>query len=158
MTEAASNEAQAPQQQFALQRIYVKDLSFESPLGASLFTEQLAPQIKLDMGTRHNDVGNDLFEVVLGVTVTATQADKTAFVVEAQQAGLFQVANLDAATKDRVLRSLCPGILFPYLRETIDNLVIRGGLPPLHLAPVNFDALYAQAQAQLAEQQKAAAH
>lgn len=144
---------QAPAQQFALQRIYVKDLSFESPLGAELFQLQLAPQINMDLNTRFSSVGDALYEVVLGVTATAKQADKTAFVVEVQQAGLFHCAGIEGEDLDRLLRSFCPGILFPYLREAVDNLVVRGGLPPLQLAPVNFDALYQQALAQQAAQQ-----
>ncbi len=151
MTEPASTA----QPQFALQRIYVKDLSFESPLGVELFQLKLAPQIKMDMNTRHSSVGENLYEVVLGVTVTATQSDKTAFVVEVQQAGLFGCAGIPEAQLDQVLRAFCPNILFPYLRESIDNLVVRGGLPPLQLAPVNFDALYQQARAQQAAQKQA---
>jgi preprotein translocase subunit SecB len=141
------------EQQFALQRIYVKDLSFESPLGVDLFQLKLAPQINMDMNTRFSKISDDQYEVVLGVTVTAKQDDKTAFVVEVQQAGLFQCAGIEGEGLDRVLRSFCPGILFPYMREAIDNLVVRGGLPPLQLAPVNFDALYQQALAQQAAQQ-----
>lgn len=153
MTESTAASGQQAPQQFALQRIYVKDLSFESPLGVDLFRGPLTPQIKMDMNTRHNPVGDNQYEVILGVTITASQADKTAFVVEVQQAGVFECANIDAETQDRVLRSFCPNILFPYLRETIDSLVVRGGLPPLQLAPVNFDALYLQARAQQAGQQ-----
>ncbi|TNF35180.1 MAG: protein-export chaperone SecB, partial [Gammaproteobacteria bacterium] len=97
-------EQAAPQPQFALQRIYVKDLSFESPLGASLFTMKLTPQVKLDMNTRHSKLDGDLYEVVLSVTVTATQDDKTAFVVEVQQAGLFGCSNIPEQQLDQVLR------------------------------------------------------
>ncbi len=136
------------QPQFALQRIYVKDLSFESPLGASLFQMKLSPQVKMDMNTRHSKLDGDLYEVVLSVNVTATQDDKTAFVAEVQQAGLFGCSNIPEEQLDQVLRAFCPNILFPYLRETIDSLVVRGGLPALQLSPVNFDALYQQAKAQ----------
>jgi len=153
MTEQAT-----PQPQFALQRIYVKDLSFESPLGASLFTMKLTPQVKLDMNTRHSKLDGDLYEVVLSVTVTATQDDKTAFVVEVQQAGLFGCSNIPEQQLDQVLRAFCPNILFPYLRETVDSLVVRGGLPALQLSPVNFDALYQQAKAQQAAKANEAQH
>lgn len=146
------------QPQFALQRIYVKDLSFESPLGASLFQMKLAPQVKMDMNTRHSKLEDNLYEVVLSVNVTATQDDKTAFVAEVQQAGLFGCSNIPEEQLDQVLRAFCPNILFPYLRETIDSLVVRGGLPALQLSPVNFDALYQQAKAQQAAKANEAQH
>ncbi|HEY9035584.1 MAG TPA: protein-export chaperone SecB [Pseudomonadales bacterium] len=146
------------QPQFALQRIYVKDLSFESPLGVSLFQMKLAPQVKMDMNTRHSKIEEGVYEVVLSVNVTATQDDKTAFVVEVQQAGLFGCNNIPEPQLDQVLRAFCPNILFPYLREAVDSLVVRGGLPALQLSPVNFDALYQQARAQQDAKGKEAQH
>ncbi len=141
-----------PQQQFALQRIYVKDLSFEAPLGAEAFKQQWRPKINLDLNTRHKKLADNNFEVVLTMTVTAKQEEEAAFLIEIQQAGVFFCKGLEDAALHQVLGSVCPNILFPYARETIDNVVVKGSFPALMLAPVNFDALYQQALAQ--QQQK----
>lgn len=145
---ADNDEAQAQagaQQQFALQRLYIKDLSFEAPMGASVFTGQWKPQIKVDLNTRNDKLGDDLFEVVLSITVTATTEDNTAFLIEVQQAGLFLIKGVDGEQLRQVLAIMCPNILFPYARETIDSLAVRGSFPALMLQPVNFEALYRQA-------------
>lgn len=147
MAEQNANTAET-QQQFALQRIYLKDLSFESPLGVQAFQKQWKPQIKLDLNTKHNIIDENNYEVILTLTVTATQDDETAFLVEIQQAGIFFCKGLDGEPLGHVLGAMCPNILFPYAREAVDSLVVRGSFPPLMLAPVNFDALYQQARAQ----------
>lgn len=147
MAEQTANTAET-QQQFALQRIYLKDLSYESPLGIKVFQKQWKPQIKLDLNTKHNKIDDNNFEVILTLTVTATQDEETAFLVEIQQAGIFFCKGIDGEALGQVLGAMCPGILFPYAREAIDSLVVRGSFPPLMLAPVNFDALYQQARAQ----------
>lgn len=141
--EAGSEQKNA--QQFALQRIYIKDLSFESPQGAKVFTKQWKPQIKVDLNTRSDRVNDENFEVVLTITITAQLEDETAFLVEVQQGGVFFVKGLEGEALRRLLSVVCPTILFPYARETIDSLVTRGSFPALMLQPVNFEALYLQA-------------
>jgi len=144
---------QQPAQQFALQRIYIKDVSFETPQGHEAFRQQFKPRINLEINTKQNKIDDSNYEVVLTLQVTATQDEKTSFLAEVQQAGIFAVAGIEGAQLRQVLGTVCPSILFPYARECIDNLVTRGSFPPLMLAPVNFDALYQQALAQA--QQKA---
>ncbi len=141
------------QQQFAMQRIYTKDLSFESPSTPEVFKKQWQPKVNVDLNTKSDkvdDQGN--FEVVLSITLTAKIDDDTAFLVEVQQAGIFLVAGFEGEDLRRVLGTAAPNILFPYARETIDTLCVKGGFPPVMLAPVNFDALYQQAMAQAAAQ------
>ncbi len=146
------------QQQFALQRIYVKDLSFESPMGAESFKKQWKPQINLDLNTRHTKLDDNNYDVVLTLTVTAKQDDDTAFLVEIQQAGIFFIKGLEGPALQQILGAMCPNILFPYARETIDTMVVKGSFPPLMLAPVNFDALYQQAMVQQKEKGEAPKH
>ncbi len=139
---AAAQEEVAPQ--FSLQRIFVKDLSFEAPKSPEIFREDWSPQVEMDLNTRQRSLEGDFHEVVLTITVTVKTADEVAFIVEVQQAGIFLIQGLDEASKGHALGAFCPGLLFPYARETIDSLVVRGSFPALMLAPVNFDALYAQ--------------
>ena len=141
------------QQQFAMQRIYTKDVSFESPATPDIFKKQWQPAINVDLNTKSDkidDSGN--FEVVLSVTITAKVDDETAFLVEVQQGGIFLITGIEGDDLRRVLGTAAPNILFPYARESIDNLCVKGGFPPIMLAPVNFDALYQQALAQSAAQ------
>ncbi len=161
--EQAATQQNQPQQQFAMQRIYSKDVSFESPATPAIFTKQWQPKLNVDLNTKSNkidDKGN--FEVVLTVTITAKVDDETAFLVEIQQAGIFLVSGFNDGDLARVLGTAAPTILFPYAREAIDALCIKGGFPPVMLAPVNFDALYQQALAQQAQnapaEGEAAAH
>lgn len=156
-TQPAGAEQQAAPQQFALQRIYIKDLSFEAPMGAKVFTQQWKPQVKVDLNTRSERVADDLYEVVLTITITASLEEQAAFLIEVQQAGLFLARGLEGESLRRVLSVMCPNILFPYARETIDGLAVKGSFPALMLQPVNFEALYLQARQQ-AEQQPAEAH
>jgi len=149
--EQAQAKAQAQgenQPQFALQRIYLKDLSFESPDSPEVFRGQWSPKVKLDVNTGAKTLDGDLYESVLTVTVTVENADKVAYLVEIKQAGIFGIKNIDGETKKQLLATLCPTTLFPYAREAVDNAATRGGFPPLHLAPINFDALYADAARQ----------
>lgn len=153
--EQAAAQGQA-QQQFVMQRIYNKDLSFESPSTPAVFKKQWQPKVNVDLNTRSNTIdeqGN--YEVVLSITLTAKIDDETAFLVEVQQAGIFSIAGFDEDQLRRVLGTAAPNILFPYARENIDSLVVKGGFPPVMLAPVNFEALYEQALRQQAEQQAA---
>lgn len=154
--EQAAAEAAAEQPQFAMQRIYMKDLSFESPRAPVVFQEKWAPQVKLDVNTGAKKIKDDIFEVVLTLTITVTNNDETAYLAEVQQAGVFAIKGLDQANLEHTLGAYCPNILFPYAREAVDNLVVRGSFPPMHLAPVNFDAIFAEAKKRQAEQQNGA--
>lgn len=146
--QAANGAAQDQSQvQFSLQRIYVKDLSFESPKAPSVFQSQWNPQVNLDLNTRHTQLQDGIHEVVLSLSATVTNGEEeVTFIAEVQQAGIFAINGLDEAAMRHTLGAFCPNILFPYAREAIDNLVLRGSFPPLMLSPVNFDALYAQAE------------
>ncbi|WP_044873042.1 protein-export chaperone SecB [Pseudomonas sp. LFM046] len=148
MTEQASNGAnQNPQ--FSLQRIYVRDLSFEAPKSPEIFRQEWSPSVSLDLNTRQKQLDGDFHEVVLTLSVTVKNGEETAFIAEVQQAGIFLIKGLDAASMSHTLGAFCPNILFPYARETLDSLVVRGSFPALMLSPVNFDALYAQELARL---------
>ena len=132
--------------EFALERIYVKDLSFESPRSPDVFRGPWQPQIHLDINTRTAGLGDERYEVVLTVTAHAKSAEgQSLMIVEVQQGGVFRIRGLDDERMRRVLATHCPGILFPYIRESIDALVVKGGFPALMLAPVNFDAMYEEA-------------
>ena len=139
--QATGEQAQAPQ--FNIQRIFTKDISFESPNAPAIFTKEWKPEIKLDIDTSTNKLDESVFEVVLSVTVTASLGEETAFLCEVQQAGIFAIGEMPDQNKAHMLGSYCPNLLFPYARETISNLVNRGTFPPLNLAPVNFDAIFA---------------
>ncbi|MGV8860863.1 MAG: protein-export chaperone SecB [Pseudomonas sp.] len=144
-----ATEDEAPQ--FSLQRIYVRDLSFEAPKSPAIFRQEWTPSVSLDLNTRQKSLEGDFHEVVLTLSVTVNNGDEVAFIVEVQQAGIFLIKGLDAAAMSHTLGAFCPNILFPYARETIDSLVVRGSFPALMLAPVNFDALYAQELARMQE-------
>ena len=154
--ETVGSEQQEVRQQFALQRVYVKDLSFESPTGAAVFRQEWKPAMNVDLNTRSNKLDEgDNFEVVLTITITAKLNDETAFLIEIQQAGIFLIQGIEGEDLRRVLATMCPNMLFPYARETIDGVVTKGTFPPLMLAPVNFDALYLQALKQAQEKAEA---
>ena len=142
------------EQQFAIQRIYLRDTSLEMPLGVAIFTGKWAPSIQLDVNTRAEKLSDNQHEVVLSLTVTAKQDDKVAMLIEVQQAGIFLCQGLNEEQLRHVLATNCPDILFPYARETIDSLAVKASLPPLMLSPMNFSELYRQALIQ--QQQKAA--
>ncbi len=131
-------------EQFAIQRIYVKDISYESPNAPAIFRKEWQPAIQLDLDTRSEKLDDNTYEVVLSLTVTARVEEEVAFLCEVQQAGIFSVPALEDAQMAHMLASFCPNILFPYAREAVSNLVNRGTFPQLNLAPVNFDALFAQ--------------
>ena len=139
---AAAADSQNPQ--FSLQRIYVKDLSFEAPKSPEIFRQEWAPSVGLDLNTKQKQLDGDFHEVVLTLSVTVKTGEEIAFIAEVQQAGIFLIKGLDAASMSHTLGAFCPNILFPYAREALDSLVIRGSFPALMLSPVNFDALYAQ--------------
>ncbi len=152
MTEE-TNQAQAENgPEFAIVRIYLKDVSLETPNSPGVFTQEFKPEIKLQLNTAIKRIEEDLHEVILNITVTAKHGEKTGFLVEVQQAGLFSLKGFDDAQKGTMLGAYCPNILFPYAREEISGLVTKGGFPPLLLAPINFDLMYAEKTAEKAQQ------
>jgi len=136
--------AENQQPQFALQRIYIKDASFEAPNAPQVFTKEWKPEIKLDLNSGARKLDDSHYEVFVKVTITATNDGETGFLVELVQAGLFTMANIPEQQLKPMLGAMCPNILFPYLRESVDSLVVKGGFPALMLAPINFDGLYQQ--------------
>lgn len=150
MSEQNNAAQNANDTQFMIQRVYVKDLSYETPNTPAVFQQQWEPELNLDLNTSHTQLENGVYEVVLTVTATVANQKTTAFLVEVKQAGIFTIQNAPENQLDHLLNSFCPNILFPYAREAITSQVIRGSFPQLVLAPINFDALYMQ---KLAEQQ-----
>jgi preprotein translocase subunit SecB len=149
-----TNGAAAPEQnqaQLNLQRIYVKDVSFEAPGAPQIFQQQGQPNVELNLAQRVAALGTDVYEVVLSVTATCRVEDKTAYLAEVQQAGIFGLSGFDAQGRDAVLATYCPNVLFPYARQVISELVQNGGFPPFFLQPINFDALYAEQMRRRAE-------
>ncbi|SEP76312.1 preprotein translocase subunit SecB [Ectothiorhodospira magna] len=143
-----------PQQEFGLQKIYVKDISFESPNSPAVFTREWQPETQVQLNSQARPLDeNGLFEVELTVTVTTKSQDKPAYLVEVKQAGAFVLRGIPQDQMGPLLAAYCPNLLFPFAREAISDLVTRGGFPQMLLAPVNFDALYAQKMQQ--EQQAA---
>lgn len=138
-----------PQHEFGIQRIFIKDLSYEAPNTPALFKEEWVPKIDFNLHSAAKKLSADLYEVVLQITVTAKLKEQTAFLVEVKQAGIFILKGFTADLLDQMLGSFCPNILFPYAREIISSTINRGGFPPLYLTPINFDAIY---QEQLAQQ------
>lgn len=158
---ANENEArqQAPQGgQLSIQKIYVKDFSFESPNAPAVFTEQLNPSVDVHFGNATQDLGQNNHEVVLTVTVTVKVEDRNVYLVEVQQAGIFTIAGFPEEHMAPILATACPNILFPYAREAISDVVTKGGFPQLLLSPVNFDMLYAQELQRRQQQGESQAH
>lgn len=157
--ENAQENAQEQKQQgaFALQRVYVKDTSFESPNSPVIFQKQWKPETKMDLNTKHKHLNDNFYEIVVTVTLTTTVEDLTAYIVEVQQAGICLVQGIEGPALAQALNAFGPNLIFPYLRETIDNILVKGSFPPAMLAPVNFDAIWAQAMIQQQQQQEATA-
>lgn len=132
------------EKQFILQKFYVKDLSFETPNAPQVFLEKWEPDIDLQLGNKASTLDDNTHEVILELTVTAKLKDKTAFLVEVQMAGIFNITGYDQAQLAVLTGSACPQILFPYVREVVSDLVTRGGFPQLLLSPINFETLYRQ--------------
>ena len=154
-TQAAEAQNQQAQPGFAIQKIYLKDISFETPSGLEAFTKAWKPNVQQDLNIQVTPVEDGLFEVLLLLTITARIDNKVVFLVEVKQGGLFAINGLDGIQLSHAINTLCPQILFPYARETIDSLLTRGGFPPLMLAPINFDAVFAQAVMQAQQQAEA---
>jgi preprotein translocase subunit SecB len=139
------SEKQEPEKQFSIQKLYVKDASYESPgVPRSFSFKQWSPKIDLNLTNTHAHIDADLYEAVLRITATVSHQDNTAFLIEVHQAGLFGLTGFEEEERNYLLGSQCMNILFPYAREVISEMSNRGGFPPLILAPVNFDALYQQ--------------
>jgi preprotein translocase subunit SecB len=136
---------------FSIEKLYVKDLSLEVPNAPGVFLEQEGPNINVELNNSVSAVSEGIYNVVLTVTVTAKREEKTFFLVEAGQAGIFQIRNVPQDGIDAILGVTCPTILFPYVREVISDAVNRAGFPPVLLAPVNFEALYQQRSVQAAQ-------
>jgi preprotein translocase subunit SecB len=135
---------QATSGQLGIQKIYIKDFSFEAPNAPQIFTEQLTPSLDVQFGNAASVLAENVHEVVLTVTCTVKQDDRTVYLVEVQQAGIFNISGFNELQLPAILASACPNILFPFAREAISEVVSKGGFPQLLLAPVNFDAVYAQ--------------
>ena len=139
---SADASTQQTQPLFEIQRIFVKDISFESPNTPHTFVEEWKPEVSLNLETKSTRIQDNLHEVVLSITATVTSNKKTAFLVEVDQAGVFAISGFPNDQLHHMLGSFCPNVLFPYAREVVSDIVVRGGFPQLILAPVNFDALY----------------
>ena len=138
-----------------IEKLYVKDISLEVPNAPEVFTQQVQPEVEVQITTAAKQFAEGYFEVTVGATVTARAGERTLFLVEAAQAGIFSLRNVPPEQLDALLGMACPQILFPYLRETISDLVVRAGFPPVLLSPVSFEALYMQRMQQQAGQQGA---
>ncbi|WP_368563981.1 protein-export chaperone SecB [Pseudoxanthomonas sp. UTMC 1351] len=149
---AAAPAAEAAGPAFTVEKIYVKDVSFEVPGAPAIFSENVQPELQLNLNQRVQRLNENVFEVVLGVTLTCKAGDKTAYVAEVQQAGIFGLVGLEAQAVDVLLGTQCPNILFPYIRQLVSDLVQAGGFPPFFLQPINFEALYAETLRQRASQ------
>ena len=148
---AETNEVQADNdKQFSIQKIYTKDLSFETPNSPKIFTQAWQPSLDVNLATQSKALEDGVFEVVLSITATVKLGEEIAYLVEVQQAGIISANGFDQEELAPLLGSFCPNILFPYAREVISDLVSKGGFPQLILAPINFDALYLQKQQQTA--------
>ena len=141
---ATQPKGEQPSTRFSIQKIYVKDVSFEAPSAPDVFTHQVNPRINMQLGNSAKALAQNVHEVVLSLTVTATHEEKTTFLIEVQQAGIFGIEGYTDQQLQSLLGSYCPNILFPFAREVVADLASKGGFPPLLLAPINFEALYAQ--------------
>ncbi|TSA57018.1 MAG: protein-export chaperone SecB [Methylophilaceae bacterium] len=145
----ALEQNQAPG--FGIEKLYVKDLSLELPNAPQIFTERDAPQIGIEISNSASKIDEGIYEVILTITVTSKIAEKTAFLIEVAQAGIFQVRNVPEENLEIIFSITCPNILFPYAREVVSDLSVRAGFPPVVLSPINFEALYAQQKQQQAQ-------
>lgn len=150
----AAPEQEAQEAQFIIQRIYLKDVSFEAPNSPAVFTAEWNPDTDLDLNTSVNVLPSNNYEVELSLTITVKSGEQVAFLVEVKQAGVFFIQGYDQAQLNHLLAAYCPNTLFPYAREVISGLVSKGSFPEMHLSPINFDSLYAK---RLQEQAAAAA-
>ena len=138
---------------FQIQRVYLKDLSLEQPNSPGILLEQEQPTVDIQLGVEATPVAEGIFEVAVTATVQTKVKDKTVFLVEAKQAGIFEIRNLPQEQMNAIMGIACPQIVYPYLRGNVADIVTRAGFPPVHLAEINFQAMYEQQQAELAAQQ-----
>lgn len=136
--------SETQQQVFEIQRMYVKDISFEAPSVPQIFLQEWKPEISVDLQVNHAKLEQNIYEVLLGITVTAKLADKTAFLVEVKQAGIFAISGFPEEQMEQILQGTCANILFPFVREAINDAVVKASFPQLLLSPINFDAVYLQ--------------
>lgn len=151
-----NEKAQQDGPQFVVQRVYTKDISFETPNSPAIFTEKWEPKVNVELNTTGNKLDDNVYEVVLSLTVTAMLGDKTAYLAEVKQAGVFTLSGFNEKDMGGMIHSYCPNTLFPYVREVVSDLVSKGSFPQMVLQPINFDAIYAQhlkQQQQAGEQQ-----
>jgi preprotein translocase subunit SecB len=153
MAENQVAQQQDQQPAFGIEKIYIKDLSLEIPHAPQIFIQREAPQVSVELANKAEKIDDGIFQVIVTVTVTSKLEDKTVFLVEVAQAGIFQVRNVPQENLEIILGVTCPNILFPYAREAISDTVVRAGFPPVLLNPINFEALYAQQK----QEQEAAA-
>ncbi|HHJ15363.1 MAG TPA: protein-export chaperone SecB [Gammaproteobacteria bacterium] len=156
MTEENNQVPAGEGPEFSILRVYLKDVSFETPNSPAIFTMDVRPEINIQLNTSVNELEENLYETVLSITVTATHQEKTAFLAEVHQAGIFMLKGFDSEQKGNMLGAYCPNTLFPYAREAISELVTKGGFHPLLLSPINFDVLHAEKVAQAAAQAETA--
>lgn len=149
---AASTETTPTGATFTLEKIYLKDVSFEAPGAPQVFNDQGQPQLQMNLSQKVQRLSENAFEVVLGVTLTCTVSEKTAYLAEVQQAGVFGLSGFEPQTLDAMLGIHCPNSLYPYARQAISDLVQAGGFPPFLLQPINFENLYAESLRQRAQQ------
>ncbi len=140
--------------QLSLQKVYIKDASFEVPGAPQIFQEQGQPQVQLNLSQQVGTLAENVYEVVLTVTVTCKLAEKTAYLAEVQQAGVFGMSGFDVANRDAVLATYCPNVLYPYARQVVSDLIQNGGFPPFLLQPINFESLYAEQMRRRADGQQ----
>jgi preprotein translocase subunit SecB len=150
----ADNENVQPQ--FAVKQFFIKDLSFEAPQGVAAFSNKWQPSFSVELNTKNSKVSDNTYEVILTVTITAKNNEETVFLIEVQQAGLFNAVGLAEENLRGALGVLAPSLLFPFVREVVDSTAIKGGFPPVNMQPVNFEALYIQAQQAKAKKEEAA--
>ncbi len=151
MAQEDNNAEQSQQAGFSIEKIYVKDASLEIPHAPQIFTDRTQPQVSIELGNFAQMLEDGVFEVAIKVTVTSKIEDKTVFLVEVTQAGIFQIRNVPDENMEMIAGITCPNILFPYARETVSDLVVRAGFQPVLLNPINFEALFSQQKQQQAE-------
>ena len=151
MADENTNGTAADGAQLSLQKVYIKDVSFEVPGAPQIFQDQGQPQIQLNLSQQIGALAENVYEVVLTVTVTCKLAEKTAYLAEVQQAGVFGMSGFDNQNRDAVLATYCPNVLFPYARQIVSDLIQNGGFPPFLMQPINFEALFAEQARRRAE-------
>ncbi|MGH8110041.1 MAG: protein-export chaperone SecB [Arenimonas sp.] len=151
MTDSSATTDQAGQAEFTVQKIYVKDVSFEAPNTPGVFNDAGQPALNMNLNQKVARLEEGVFEVVLGITLTCTIGEKNVYLAEIEQAGVFGLAGFDERNLDMMLGTYCPNVLFPYARQAVSDLISAGGFPPFYLQPINFEALYAEGLRRRAE-------